>query len=263
MLNKKTLVALSLSILLIGVIPMIAGQEERPQRERPEREEKPGFDSDDDDYVSYREFYAGLAGKLDDATIKRVFDAADVDEDGKLSERELYRAIELLKKLRPVDEEDDKDDKKAQMERKKRARMKKIAEKKGEMKDEKINPDTDGDGAISLREFYKMFGGKLDEATVKRIFTAADGDGNGELNKREMYRAWELIKSMKVDDDEMKDMDGCCKKEKEDKKEFKFDGEKIKKVLRTLMGIDANGDGEITLREIIHVLMKIGQILKA
>lgn len=259
MLNKKTLVAISLSILLIGVIPMIAGQEEN---ERPEREEKPGFDSNDDDSISYREFYAGLAGKLDDATIKRVFEAADVDEDGKLSERELYRAIELLQKLRPVDDEDDKEERKAQKERMKRARMKKIREKQAEKKAERKNPDLDGDGAISLREFYNMFDGKLDESAIKRIFNAADGDGDGELNKREMYRAWEMIKSLKDDDDkEEKDCDDCCDKVKEVKKDFKIDGEKVKKIFRTLMGIDADGDGEITLREVIQILFKIGRLL--
>ncbi|MGA1793179.1 MAG: carboxypeptidase-like regulatory domain-containing protein [Thermoplasmatota archaeon] len=50
--------------------------------------------------------------------------------------------------------------------------------------------------SITLREFYAKFSEKFDEETIKRIFNAADMDGDGILNEREILKAHALIREL-------------------------------------------------------------------
>jgi Ca2+-binding EF-hand superfamily protein len=61
-----------------------------------------------------------------------------------------------------------------------------------------VKADIDGDGSISLREFYASVNGRLDNNTVKRIFNASDKDQNGKLSMREFSFAVKLILKAKA-----------------------------------------------------------------
>lgn len=249
MFNKRSFVVISLSLLLLGAIPMIAGQEERPEREAAEIT----WDIDEDGYVSYREFYSVVSQRLEDKTADRVFKAADLDDDGQLSERELRKALEIIRSMHQGDDETDT----MRERRARRERLRRMRE------DQPLRPDADGNGAISLREFHRLIDGRLDDDTIHRIFNAADADEDGELNRREMYKAWEILKSMRKDGCEDKDGGSCCQRLKERPGLIDITPEKVQMIFRLILGVDANDDGEITLMEIIQTIMKIGRVLRA
>jgi hypothetical protein len=67
--------------------------------------------------------------------------------------------------------------------------------------EERTRGENEETRTITLRQFFELLKDKLDEETIKRIFHAADADGNGELNEREMNRAHELIREIMGDRD--------------------------------------------------------------
>jgi len=123
-------------------------------------------DRDNSGAISMREFYAFVNDRAEDATIRRVFNAADKDGNGELSIRELVNGILLMKK----------------------------AHRQNQMQGRFDRVDRDGSGAISLREFYAFVNGRAEDATIRRVFNAADKDGNGELSIRELVNGIRLIK---------------------------------------------------------------------
>ncbi len=219
----------SLAVLLISTIPYAFGEDERPERK--EKAENERIDRDADGSVTYREFYAKFSEKYDDTTLKRIFEEADVNNDGLISGRELIKARLLLAKVR-------------------------VKEAVQKIK----RPDADGDGYLTLRELNAFMNGKIDEATLKRIFNAADGDNDGKLSRREQAHAMQLImkyvKTKMVEKKERirENIDSDRSGERE---------EKVVKIRRILNNADKDENGKISLREILWVLKMIRRTISA
>ncbi len=219
----------SLAVLLISTIPYAFGEDERSERK--EKTEKGRIDRDADGSVTYREFYAKFGEKYDDTTLKRIFEEADVDDDGVLSGREFVKAGLLLAKVRVKEA------------------VKKVK-----------RPDADGDGYLTLRELNAFMNGKMDEATLKRIFEAADGDNDGKLSRREQAKAMELImryfKSKVVEKREQ------IREKKRDDSSGKRE-EKVLKIRRIINNADKDENGKVSLREIFWVFKMIRRTISA
>ncbi len=251
-LKLRSVIAMSLVLILIGTIPIVLGEDDGRERDpETEREAQEGrgartrIDRDGDGYISYREFYARFSDRYDENTLKRIFNAADADDDDQLTKREAMKAGRLLLKVK--------------VEKIKAERVKNM--NYGRMKN---GPDADGDGALTLREFHSFINGRLDDATVKRIFNAADADGDGELDLREQKKAYSLLKDLvkdRVKERIEKKIDDVKKRVRN--KISDLDKDQIDLIKRIINGVDANGDGVITARELHQMIKRIKRVMSA
>ncbi|MBN1389596.1 MAG: hypothetical protein JXA22_03030 [Candidatus Thermoplasmatota archaeon] len=56
--------------------------------------------------------------------------------------------------------------------------------------------------SVTYREFYAKFSERFDEKAIKKVFSAADVDGDGVLNEREMVKARTLLREISGEDDQ-------------------------------------------------------------
>ena len=134
--------------------------------QRPKMQQR--FDQVDQDgsgAISLREFFVFINGRAENATIRRVFNAADKDDSGELSIRELVNGIRLMKKAHRS---------------KMQARFDRV--------------DRDGSGAITLREFFTFINGRAGDDIIRRVFNAADKNGDEQLSNREFVHGIRLIR---------------------------------------------------------------------
>ena len=128
----------------------------------------------------------------------------------------------------------------------------------------KNGPDADSDGVLTLREFHSFINGRLDDATVKRIFNAADVNGDGELDLREQKKAYSLLKDLVKDrvkeriEKKIDDVKQRVRKNIDD-----LDQDQINMIKRIINGVDANGDGVITARELHQMIKLIKRVMSA
>lgn len=233
--GKRTmLIGLGLfAILMLATLPMMAmaqegntdpAQDPSTNGSRERQRLKLRVDRDGDGNISLREFHAFVNGRLDNDTVKRIFNAADKDQNGQLSRREFVHALRLAIKA--------KDSEKGR------------------------TPDKDGDGNVSLREFNAFVNGRLDNDTVKRIFNAADKDQNGQLSRREFGLAVSLAAKAKIKQNAPdKDGDGSISL-----REFyvfvngRLDNDTVKRIFNAA---DKDQDGQLSRSEFAYA-MRLG-----
>jgi len=220
------------AVLMLGTIPIIAADPAKSNDRTSERnatqlrENGRSFlriDRDGDGSISLREFYAFANGRLDNDTIKRIFNAADKDGNGKLSMREFAYAVKLMLKTK--------------------------ANGIGR------SPDANKDGNISLREFYRYVNGRLDNDTIKRIFRAADRDGSGQLSRREFVQAVNFMVRMKSNQGNASpDKDGDKMISQRELYAFingRLDDKAVKRIFNAA---DKDGDGKLSMREFAYAV---------
>ncbi len=222
-----------LAILMLATVPMMAmaqegntdpAQDPATNGGRERQRLKLRVDRDGDGSISLREFNAFVNGRLDNDTVKRIFNAADKDQNGQLSRREFVHAVRLALKANNDDNG--------------------------------MTPDKDGDGNVSLREFHAFVNKRLDNDTIKRIFNAADKDQNGQLNRREFGYAVSLAAKAKVKENAPdRDGDGYISL-----REFnafvngRLDNDTMKRIFNAA---DKDQDGQLSRREFTYA-MRLG-----
>ena len=241
----RAALVISLAFILVGSLPVVLGQRERAGREADGAGEC-RLDRDGDGYISYREFHSAVNGRLEDNQVRRIFDAADANDDGKLSKRELLSAGRMIIRL-----------------------------KMEEVRDRIHRPDSNGDGVLTLREFHSFLDERMDSNTIKRIFNAADQDGNGELSRREQFQAMRLIKNYLREKARERIHERLAQREGDDGGDGASDGEGSSRtenergldrrgmVRRIMNAMDRDGNGRISPEELLRAFRMMRRVLNA